>query len=205
MLPWQALEPRAHFGCSVADAFGGSIPPPAELQRYMQLYGQEGHVLVWRDSAAYVLLKDGGSASSSSSSQQQHADGMHVPLSSFDAGGGDGAGSLSSADDAPPDAPTAAAKSAAAAAAGRQLHSTTLLRAMYQAAWLAHHRPAATAGDHSALAASLQALQRDFPAFAAGLAAGGWDLSSVPFKAGSVRLRVVQVAAAAAAVSGTSE
>lgn len=78
--------------------------------------------------------------------------------------------------------------------------STRLLRAAYQAAWLELHRPGAGPGDLEALAASLEAMLRGFPAFEAGLQAAGWDIGSQPIKVGSARLQVVPRAAAAAAV-----
>ncbi|MEW5303057.1 MAG: hypothetical protein WDW36_005786 [Sanguina aurantia] len=57
-----SLGPVVHLGVSLQDGFGGVLPSAEVLASFLELYREEGHVLIWRDSAAHVVLKEGAGA-----------------------------------------------------------------------------------------------------------------------------------------------
>jgi hypothetical protein len=54
------MVPRAHLGCSVAQAWGVDSPArlqPQQLAAWWGLYEREGYLLTWRAGHAYVVVK----------------------------------------------------------------------------------------------------------------------------------------------------
>jgi hypothetical protein len=59
LLPVSAMQPAITFGCSLEQAWGCDIAhvQPQQLAHWVQLYEQQGYLLVWRERHAYVVIK----------------------------------------------------------------------------------------------------------------------------------------------------
>eukprot|EP00882_Tetradesmus_deserticola_P033266 GHRQ01037983.1.p1 GENE.GHRQ01037983.1~~GHRQ01037983.1.p1 ORF type:complete len:195 (+),score=68.17 GHRQ01037983.1:154-738(+) len=59
LLPASAMQPAITFGCSLEQAWGCDVAQlqPQQLADWVQLYEQQGYLLVWREGHAYVVIK----------------------------------------------------------------------------------------------------------------------------------------------------
>jgi hypothetical protein len=59
LLPVSAMQPAITFGCSLEQAWGCDVAQlqPQQLAQWVQLYEQQGYLLVWRERHAYVVIK----------------------------------------------------------------------------------------------------------------------------------------------------
>lgn len=162
--PAWMMRPGVTVGCSVREAFGGQLPSGVVLEQYLQMYRGERYVLVWRDGAAWVILKQGPvgpldllRAHWQAAWLHQH---MHPDVDLQGRGGGGNGTAVSSA--------------AHAARAGTTSDGAE------------GHFGAAP----EALAASVGALHERFDAFLSEGASRGWRMDTLQLRLGPLRLSV---------------
>ncbi|GIL51565.1 hypothetical protein Vafri_7534 [Volvox africanus] len=165
--PWE-VQPRVRLGVSAAEAFGGTLPSPRVLQAYVDAYGGEGYVLVWREGTANVLLKEGHEQTDLVRAVWQAAwldwrtaGGAHSGLAT--AAGGDGVVGIAAG---VPRSEGLRNGNSTGASIGEETEELQLVRA------------------------SLAALEADFAGFLSGCERAGWEVGVVQMKTGRSRLRV---------------
>ncbi|GIL86926.1 hypothetical protein Vretimale_15536 [Volvox reticuliferus] len=165
--PWD-VQPRVRLGVASVEAFGGALPPMKVLQAYVEAYGGEGYILVWREGAAHVMLKKGHTQIDLVRAVWQAAwldwrttDGAENGLATAT-----GVGGVSGiAADVPHSEVTHNATSTGAST-GDVTEELQLVRA------------------------SLAALEANFASFLSGCERAGWEVGVVQMKTGRSRLRV---------------
>lgn len=210
-----SIGPVVHLGVSLQEGFGGVLPSERVLNSYLDLYRDESHVLIWRDGAAYVVLKEGTGAHEllrvvwqAAWLQHHHESGTQGgrnSTSSKSNGSLDSHGSSASSEDSTGSSPGHASASPGSNGwnqphsngsksngtsngdehRGKDNHVDSCSPSSSQL----HHSRLGSACDE-ALRVSVVQLQESFPEFVNKVSALGWKVEGLNMKTGEVRLSV---------------